>query len=1152
MDTSELKKFAAQARTDLIAQVGSRLDYVLGSDAVELRDRANDIEKIKLEISKTSREALIERVAYLWFNRMTALRYMDANRYTDIGIVSPAPNQTQPEILAEAKTGSVDSEFASDSNIAEILSLLSGQTNETDPEGVAYRKLFLGACNYYGQTMSFMFESIADWTELLLPEDLLSDHSILSQMRDVMTEDVCQDVEVIGWLYQFYIAEKKDEVFARPKGTKITPENIPAATQLFTPHWIVRYLLENSLGRLWLLNNPNSGLIDHMEYYIKPEEPEGDFLKITSPEEIKICDPACGSGHMLTYAFDLLYAIYEERGYDPSDIPGHILTNNLFGIEIDERAGALSAFALTMKARARQRRALSEGLKPNICILENVTFKDGELGEYIDEVGHDLFTTELSATLAQFENAKNFGSLIVPKLTDASEAVRVIGSKNFDDQLFLRDVHQRVQKVIDMVEYLSPKYHVVVANPPYLGRKGMNGVLKTWIEKSFPLSSRDLYSSFIERTFGLAVQSGSIAIIAMDAWVTSGLHEFRKKILSEGPITSALHLGTRAFDSISGEVVSTFAFVRSKTLLSDDHVPIILDLREGKSEQEKLSLFKIRDSYHSTIKQKEFFDLQDAPMAYWLPLKFVQVLKANLTLRDVARPRSGLTTSNNDFYLRYWWEVSHFNKKISSIDYPFETFDKWVPINGGSNFRRWYGSNKQVLLWEQSGTSLVNNPAATMANPKFQFRAGVTWSKISGSNLSVRKASSGFMFTAVGLKAFPEEKYMNHVCGMLNSKLVEYMVPIFSSNLTILSGDIAKYPFITKGITVDEIVDELVKLSAIDWDSYEHSWDFMKHPLLELVNKNQTLASRYVSLRSHWRDIADKVQKLESINNSIFINAYGLEEELSPEVPMSEVTLTSNPVYRYGEKNTDRGLENKLCADTMREFLHYSVGCMFGRYSLDKPGLILVNEGETLEDFLTRVPNPTFEPDDDNIIPVLNGHWFSDDIVERFKVFLRNTFGSENYAKNLTYIESAIGRKIRDWFFKDFYGYHVQRFKKRPIYWMVSSPKGSFNVLFYMHRYRPELFSQVLEDYLRPFLSKLEGHLGDLNRTMNDSNASARDIKTATKEIDDIQAIQRELHDWERDVLYPLAGKRLPMDLDDGVKVNYPRFAPALKKIPGL
>ena len=591
MDTNKLKKFAQFARRTLQEQVAAKLALVLSTGSVARRENAAAVGKLEEAITKHGKRQMVERVAYTWFNRFCALRFMDVNRYTRIGVVSPAEGQFQPEILLEAKMGHIDDELASGSQRQKVADLLSGKSPSPDAQGEAYRLLLVAACNAWHQAMPFLFERIADYTELLMPDDLLSGSSVLAYTREAMTPEACQDVEVIGWLYQFYISEKKDAVFeGLKKNQKIEPESIPAATQLFTPHWIVRYLVDNSLGRLWLLNRPGSRLAEQMAYYIPPEKPETEFLRIKGPEDIKICDPACGSGHMLTYAFDLLYAIYEEEGFDAAEIPEKILTYNLFGIELDERAGELAAFALTMKARARQRRFFSKRVKPNITVLEKVSFSREELDDYMTAVGRDLFTHGLRETLQQFGEADNFGSLIVPKVGAVADVLATLVAKDLGGNLFLSETHQRVLTVLRMAEALSPRYAVVVANPPYMGGKGMNGRLSAWARESYPNSKSDLFAMFIERNLDLAVKGGSVAMITMQSWMfLSSFEALRSRILNQYTILSMAHLGARAFDSIGGEVVSTTAFV-----LENAHRPgyrgAYLRLVDGNSEAEKMAM----------------------------------------------------------------------------------------------------------------------------------------------------------------------------------------------------------------------------------------------------------------------------------------------------------------------------------------------------------------------------------------------------------------------------------------------------------------------------------------------------------------------------------------------------------------------------------
>jgi hypothetical protein len=594
METTKLKKFAQHARRLLLEQVGAKLALVLDASSAARRENPRAVSQLEKQITATSREQLIDKVAYTWFNRFCALRFMDVNAYTRIRVVSPADeSQFQPEILAEAKAGHIDEDRVPEKISQQVQALLSGSAPSHDPQQEAYRLLVVAECNSFHNAMPYLFERIADHTELLMPDDLLSGNSILAYTREAMTPNICTDVEVIGWLYQFYISEKKDEVFERlKKNQKITSDNIPAATQLFTPHWIVRYLVENSLGRLWMLNYPSSSLAGQMDYYIKPEAKEVDFLKIVRPEDIRVCDPACGSGHMLTYAFDLLYAIYEEMGTDPSEIPEKILTHNLYGIELDERAGELAAFALTMKARAKQRRFFNNAIKPNICVLEKVAFSHDELDEYISAVGRDLFTLDLRETLKQFEEADNFGSLIRPKLTGVQNVLPVLEAKDMAGNLFLSSTHAKVLQVLRMTDYLSPRYQVVIANPPYMGSKGMNGRLGAWAKENYPSSKSDLFAMFIERNLDLATPAGAVAMITMQSWMfLSSFESLRARILDQNTILSMAHLGARAFDSIGGEVVSTTAFV-----LANQHKPeyrgAYLRLVDGNSEAEKAAMLK--------------------------------------------------------------------------------------------------------------------------------------------------------------------------------------------------------------------------------------------------------------------------------------------------------------------------------------------------------------------------------------------------------------------------------------------------------------------------------------------------------------------------------------------------------------------------------
>ena len=1185
MDTAKLKKFAQFARRNLIKQISGKLELVLTENSAAQRESVDAIKKLKDAIKSYGVEQVIERVAYTWFNRFCALRFMDVNRFNQIGnsrfsVVSPAEGQFQPEILAEAKSGHIEDEMVSDKIRQQIFALLDGKVPSRDPQGEAYCQLVVGACNYWHRAMPFLFERIDDYTELLMPDDLLSGNSILAYTREAMTPDACENVEVIGWLYQFYISEKKDKVFDDlKKNIKITPENIPAATQLFTPHWIVRYLVENSLGRLWMLNRPNSKLIEQMEYYIKPEQPESDFLRINKPEEIKICDPACGSGHMLTYAFDILYAIYEEEGYEPSEIPEKILTHNLYGIEIDERAGELAAFALTMKARARQRRFFRKPVQPNICVLRNVWFDDIELKNYMDFIGRDLFTTPLQTTLQQFEEADNFGSLIRPEVNDVAAMLKILEAKNVSGQLFLSSTHQKVLQALQQADYLSPKYHVVIANPPYMGRRNMNAHLSSWAKNNYPNSQADLFSMFMERSLEMLRDDGWMAMINLPSWLfLSAFGGLRSVLVENCSIESMLHMGRGIFGIDWG----TTAFVMRKSpnggkfgdffklhkkvfqhLYPEDIEKLFLFSRLNPEYRYDFSLYRDDSgvnsispvSYESGQKirfitaQEEFKKVPGSPIAYWLPKSIYDAFKSGVNFGDVANPKVGMQTAKNDFFLRYWWEISF---SVTSLNNPSNK--KWVAYSKGGDFRKWWGNHEHLLLYEQDGRLLLKQNNATLPDDKIYDADRCTWSDISaGKPFAARRAPKNSYYDISSHSFFP--KYFGDgLLAYANSSYFNYIVTMLNPGLHFQVGDVRKVPaptplIINKSSSIEE---QCVELAKLDWDAYETSWDFTSLPLLNHDYRQSTLKATYAELRAKWLETTLEMQRLEEENNRVFIDAYGLQDEMTSEVPLSEITLTCNPHYRYSNNKNAEELEALLLADTMKEFISYAVGCIFGRYSLDSLGLILANQGDTIEEYLRQIPEPIFPADNDNVIPILERDWFTDDITERFRKFLRVTFGEAHYEENLKFIEVALGKEIRKYFLKDFYNDHLRRYKKRPIYWLFSSPKGSFNALIYMHRYRPDTASVVLNGYLREFRTKLLSRKSQLEAVSISASASPGEKTKSLKEIESLRKMIEELESYEREVLYPLATQQLEIDLDDGVKVNYQKFGTALKKIPGL
>lgn len=1169
MDTSKLKRFAQHARRLLREQISAKLTLVLAADSAARRETPSAVTELEEQIRQTSQEQVLDKVAYTWFNRFCALRFMDLNGYTKVRVVSPADeSEFLPELLAEAKQGHMDEDRVPEKTRQRVDALLSGKAPSHDPQQEAYRLLVVAECNAFYLAMPYLFERIADYTELLMPDDLLSGGSVLAYTREAMTPDACQDVEVIGWLYQFYISEKKDQVFeGLKKNQKITPENIPAATQLFTPHWIVRYLVENSLGRLWMLNHPNSTLAGQMDYYIAPEQPETNFLKIDKPEDIKVCDPACGSGHMLTYAFDLLYAIYEEVGTDPSEIPEKILTHNLFGIELDERAGELAAFALTMKARAKSRRFFNKGIKPNICVLQKVTFAADELGEYMDAVGRDLFTLDLRETLQQFAEADNLGSLITPKLASVANVLPVLQAKDMAGNLFLANTHAKVLQVLHMADYLNPGYAVVLANPPYMGSKGMNAKLSDWAKSNYPKSKSDLFAMFIERNLDLTVPKGAVAMITMQSWMFLSSYEaLRGRINDEITILSMAHLGARAFDSIGGEVVSTTAFVLGKSS-NKTYGGAYLKLLSGNSESEKSNLIltaaknkNVNWIYHSSA--NEFNKIPGQPIAYWVSEKLKAIFANAKKMSDVGMPRQGLASGDNNRFMRYWFEVDF--SKISFVQDNYEAAVKsgfkWFPHNKGGSYRKWSGNKEYVLAFDKENFEALASMGNHLPSRHLYFKEGMSWSSLSSGSFAGRYTDKS-IFDAKGPVLFAKEGSDIHfLMGLCNSVVADEILKILSPTLDFNQGPVGNIPVVDSRKSINlckipDLVKKCINLSEEDWNSSDMSWDFSEPDIL--LSNGRAISEKYNSLKGKWVWRIDEIRNAEEEINRIFLEAYGLIDQLPHSVEHQFLTLLCNSSYKYGSDKTAKELEALLLADTMREFISYSVGCMFGRYALDKPGLVLANQGETIEDYRRLVPNSRFEADADNVIPMLEGEWFTNDVTERFRQFLRVTFGDEHYDENLAFIEGALNVKgkrnytLRDYMLGEFYTDHVKRYKKRPIYWLFSSPKGTFNALIYLHRYRPDTASVVLQ-YLREFRAKLAARQSTLEQVLINPATSQAEKTRANKEVDTLKKQLIELQDYENDTLYPLATAQVAIDLDDGVKVNYLKLGAALKKITGL
>lgn len=1158
IDTRTLEAFAASARSQLMAEVEARLTAVLSPASTAREEFPSAIKALEERIrhhggDTAGRRRVVEEQAYVWFNRIVALRFMDANGYTSPALVSPDGGATvgQPAVLAAAKRGEFDQQVFGSTE--RITGLLNDTITSPAPQEEAYGLLLRAYCADWNRTMPFMFAPDGDYTTLLMPSDMLADSSVRAQAVRALTTEMCRDVEVIGWLYQFYIAERKAEVFAGfRKNQKASAAEIPAATQLFTPDWIVRYLVENSVGRLWMLNHPSSRLIEKMDYYVEPTGSETNFLRITEPEQLTVMDPCCGSGHILTYAFDLLYAIYEEEGYAPSEIPAQILTHNVFGTEIDPRAAALAAFALMMKARAHQRRFLRSPVLPNIRVIEPVEFNATELNQLADTEGD----TQAGRYFWQsFIHADVLGSLIAPDaaaLPGAKERLASITS----DTLDISSLHSRAEQVVAQAEYLSRSYTVVATNPPYMGSSNMDPVLSAWVRKHHPQAKSDLITVFMERACELCSPGGVWAMINLPSWMfLKSFTQFRKELLRNTTINSLIHLGRGIFGSDFG----TVAFSITNSTATHEQTAIYRRLFEAHVEVRSLEtikqLFLDRAFGRYELRQDVLLTLPGSPIAYWLSPAMTRAFTMGKPLGEVAAPKQGLATADNARFLRQWFEVSRSRIcfEADSREAAAASGAKWLPHLKGGEFRKWWGNQDYVVNWEHDGAELWDfRPRSVIRNPDSYFKPAISWSRISSGEPAFRINLEGFIPNDVAPVIPTSEADANRILSFLDSSCAHRILESLAPTVHFEVGQVSELPLInaTTSTLNPTVAQRLIILFRNDWNAYETSWDFQTSPLLQRSRPRGSLKD---SLEHWWQDsirAAREAQELETENNRYWAEVYGLQDEVPIEVSLSRVSLTSNPYFRYapskGTVRADEEYRRLFAGDAVRDLISYGIGCLFGRYSLDTPGLVLADQGSSIQDFLNVVTQPTFSPDEDDIIPITSGEWFADDIVTRFRSFLAAAFGKEHLEVNLRLIEDSLGKSLRQYFVKEFYKDHCRRYSNRPIYWMFSSRpdnKASFQALIYLHRYTPDTLNTVLGDYLREFQAKLRTEIGHLERS-----------KTAAdqKRVDTYRKALTECEDYERDILFPLASRRLPIDLDDGVLVNYLRFGQVLQKIPAI
>ena len=921
----------------------------------------------------------------------------------------------------------------------------------------------------------------------------------------------------------------------------------------------MRYLVQNTVGRLWMQSHPDSQLYKNWDYYIQPSKDDSagneDILNIQAPEDLTVCDPACGSGHMLTYAFDLLHEIYEEEGYTPSDIPGLILKHNLYGMEIDERAASLAAFALTMKARSRSRRFFRKQVEPNIQRIAPIAFTEGEVAEL-----NDLYQVNLdSAVWNTYAKADVYGSLIQPSQELADLAASMLEDEDSVSTLFDPLLRGRAEEVFTQTKYLACKYAAVVANPPYMGAKNMSGELKQFVQDRYEDGKADLFAAFIMRNRQFLRHSAMLGMITMQSWMfLSSFEDLRRNLLASSSMETMTHLGTGAFDSIGGEVVSTTAFTLRNSPSSEKGIYIRLVDVSGDSNQADACAEAINSDvdYCFKVGQHEFAQIPGSPIVYWLSKSMLDSFAKNKALKEIAAPRQGLATADNNRFLRDWHEIDYANFCVNaaSMQTALSSGCKWFPTQKGGNFRRWYGNHEFVVNWANNGSEIRNFTDSTgklksrPQNLDCFFLSGITWTAITTGDISLRYSPSGFISNAKGPEFFPDESIRNILLGICNSSSAQALLTMLAPTLDYSQGPVGSLPIPDfSSLNTKKMVSELIHAAQADWNSYETSWGFQR---LALLDSNQgaqvgdSLEDAVFRLREYWDCMSEEQRQREIRNNELVADAYGVRDDVSCDVPLERVSLKRNVAFAYS-KDTPEMRNKKFAQDVVKELISYAVGCMFGRYSLDKLGLILASQGETLDDYHARIPNPSFEPDEDNVIPVTETDCFEDDIVTRFRRFLEVAFGKENLAANIAYIEQVLGKSIRKYFVNDFYNDHVKMYSSRPIYWQYSSQtnnKGAFKALVYLHRYTPKTTSTVL-NYLRDYINKI----ADIADGLEHSDRAA-DQKEAIK----LRKAILECKDYEDQTLYPLATRNLEMDLDDGVLVNYLRMGKALRAVPSI
>ena len=1165
--------------------IGTAEPYSISGEAVRQRDKLIEViqQKEKDTDYKTAYQYVIEEVAYTWFNRLIAIRFMEVNDYlpSHIRVLSSESGKLEPDLV----TTPFDAElpFTAEEE-AQIFQLK--QDNKLDE---VFRILFLKQCNALNEILPALFEKTKNYTELLLSLSVIDQDGVVYHLIHDTPEDDFNierggQVEIIGWLYQYYNTEPKAAAFA--KSGKITKEEIPAVTQLFTPDWIVRYMVENSLGRLWVEGHPDCGLKENWKYYLEEAQQEPEVqMKLAeirkeyaalNPEDIKLIDPCMGSGHILVYAFDVLMQIYESAGYSQRDAAKSILEHNIYGLDIDDRAYQLAYFAVMMKARQYNRRILNgENTCHVYAIQESNSINRAHLkyfGAGMDDIEKNAAKMQLEGLLDTLTDAKEYGSILNVESYNWDLLRRFVAAEDTDGQISMdsvgvEDTAEQLNQLIDIGETMARKYWVTVTNPPYAGISNLSARVNNFVKENYPDSKSDLFAVFIERCKGMTQKYGFQAMITQHGWMFLTAFENLRRKLVDAVIVNLAHLGARAFEEIGGEVVQTASFVFCNCA-DAGYKAVYCRLLSGMSQDAKEKLFlEGKNRYIAT--QANYNAIPGIPVAYWANQTIINAFRDNDSIRKVANPRLGFATGDNETFMRTWFEPS-----IRNIGFGYESREKakesglkWFPTNKGGSYRKWYGNLELVVDWQNDGQRIRNFKDANgklrsrPQNLKECFSDGITWTVICNHS-SFRYSPIGMLYNNKGPILGHRQSESNfYVLGYLNSKVAEYILQILSPTLGFESGYVSNLPYAAdteSDAMIFNIVESCIGESKMDWDSFETSWDFKKHPLLRNVS---TISEAFAQWQAECDDRFNKLKANEEELNRIFIDIYGLQDELTPEVEDKDVTVRKADLQR-----------------DIKSLLSYAVGCMFGRYSTYKEGLLFAGELYSLQAFADKLNNrpgtisaeelqrayrnegvvvdEMFFPDADNVIPITDEEYLDDDIVSRLCAWLKAVYGADTLEENLDYIAKALGNKgstsreiIRNYFLNDFFRDHCQTYSvtgsgKRPIYWLFDSGKqNGFKALVYLHRYTPDTIGNLRIDYLHKMQRVYESEINRM-QDMMDHSENAREVAAAGKRKDKLAKQLKECREYDEKISH-LALSRIELDLDDGVKVNYRKLQTA-------